>query len=135
LSGKLPYHHLRRDGEVFFELHRGVRPPRPSEVADDEHWALIGRCWADDPLARPSVADVSECVGKYYDMACSASEGVLGGGGGLGRGDDGRSLSSRSNSTESLLVLDGGVASFASPQPLTLICAFVTTLLSYQVVS
>jgi len=85
-------------------------------------------------LARPSVADVAECVGSYYDMTCSASAGVLGGGGFV-RGDDGQSLSSNSNSSESLLVLDGGVASYASPQPLTLICAFVTTLLSYQVVS
>ena len=61
LSGKLPYHHLRRDSEVLIKLCKGVHPPRPIELAD-EYWSLICQCWVEDPCARPSIEEVSERV-------------------------------------------------------------------------
>jgi serine/threonine protein kinase len=35
----------------------GYRPVRTSAISDDV-WALIGRCWAQDPVERPSMASV-----------------------------------------------------------------------------
>lgn len=65
LSGKIPYHHLKRDAEVLLELNQGVHPPRPPELAD-EHWALIWRCWAEVPSARPAVTEVFEYVQHHF---------------------------------------------------------------------
>ncbi|KIM74971.1 hypothetical protein PILCRDRAFT_688571 [Piloderma croceum F 1598] len=65
LSGKLPYHHLAKDSEVLITLHRGAHPPRPQEIAD-EQWAMITRCWAEDPPTRPDIKYISERVQKHY---------------------------------------------------------------------
>lgn len=35
----------------------GYRPPRAACI-DDETWELISRCWAQDPVERPSMASV-----------------------------------------------------------------------------
>jgi hypothetical protein len=65
LSGKLPYYHLAKDSEVLITLHGGSHPPRPQELTDD-HWALIIRCWAEDPRTRPDIKDVFESVQHHY---------------------------------------------------------------------
>jgi hypothetical protein len=93
LSGQLPYHQLKRDTEVLFELDKGVRPPRPPQLAN-EHWALICRCWAEQPSARPDARDIFESV-QHHHLALSATtdrqvvppstESVLAENGGVGR--------------------------------------------------
>ncbi|KIM75199.1 hypothetical protein PILCRDRAFT_681820 [Piloderma croceum F 1598] len=65
LSGKLPYHQLRRDSQVLIELYNGLHPPRPPQLAD-EYWALIRQCWVEDPSARPNIKVLSERVHRGY---------------------------------------------------------------------
>jgi len=127
ISGKLPYYHLRKDTEVLIELHQGLRPPRPIEV-DDEHWALIRQCWADNPLDRPGITDVAEWVQKHY---VTVSGDALKGSGNV-QGARDQCCSSQPTSNEALRLEDSTV-SYPSPL-LMLICTVITTFLSYQVV-
>jgi len=127
LSGKLPYHYLRRDAEVLLELTRGLQPSRPSEVAD-EHWSLISRCWADEPVARPGISDVSQWVRKQY---LTFSSSVLEGNGCAQTAHGPSDLVP----TNPLAIKDSAsIVNCGSPSPLTLVCAALTTFLSYQVI-
>ena len=56
-------------GSVPFDLHtsitaalavmRGERPPRPAHPDfTDEMWALMERCWNQDPHSRPDMSEV-----------------------------------------------------------------------------
>jgi hypothetical protein len=76
LSGKLPYHHLPKDAEVLINLYYGIHPPRPADLAD-EHWALISRCWAEDPCTRPDIKEVSECVQHHYRALSATPEDLV----------------------------------------------------------
>ncbi|KAL0570232.1 hypothetical protein V5O48_011740 [Marasmius crinis-equi] len=59
LSGRIPYHYIRNDAQVVIELHRGIKPRRPAPLfITDPQWALVIRCWADDPEKRPTIAQV-----------------------------------------------------------------------------
>jgi hypothetical protein len=45
--------------KIVLEVSQGFRPQRPGDdVVDDSLWALIDRCWAQDPLARPRMSEV-----------------------------------------------------------------------------
>jgi serine/threonine protein kinase len=44
----------------------GYRPPRALCI-DDETWALISRCWAQDPVERPSMASVVATLEKMKE--------------------------------------------------------------------
>ena len=44
--------------EVVIEVHKGNKPRRPAaSFVMDAQWALIQRCWAADPAARPGAAE------------------------------------------------------------------------------
>ncbi|KAJ8090389.1 hypothetical protein AAF712_006676 [Marasmius tenuissimus] len=59
LSGRIPYHYIKSDAQVVIELHKGSKPRRPAPLfVTDPQWALVLRCWADDPEKRPVVAQV-----------------------------------------------------------------------------
>ena len=73
LSGKLPYHHLLKDTEVLINLHHGVHLPRPAELAD-EYWALISRCWAENPCTRPDIKEISDCIQHHYQVLSAAPD-------------------------------------------------------------
>ncbi|KAJ7278948.1 TKL/TKL-ccin protein kinase [Mycena rebaudengoi] len=63
LSGRVPYHYLRTDAQVVIEIHRGNKPRRPAEsFVTDDQWALIQRCWAADPDARPDISEVNSAI-------------------------------------------------------------------------
>ena len=67
LSGKVPYYHLRNEGQVLIELYRKVKPTRPeSAFLTDELWGFIGHCWNDKPDARPTSVDISSKIHHYH---------------------------------------------------------------------
>ena len=64
MTGAVPYAEIRRSPLVLQKLLNKERPRRPEgEIyvqrgLTDEVWALIQRCWAEDPLLRPTVDEV-----------------------------------------------------------------------------
>jgi len=63
LSGRIPYHYIRSDAQVIFELARGKKPRRPAtSFVTDAQWAFISSCWHDDPVLRPGVEEVVNTV-------------------------------------------------------------------------
>jgi hypothetical protein len=113
LSGQLPYHQLKRDTEVLFELDRGVRPPRPPQL-ENEHWALICRCWTEQPSARPDARDIFESV-QHHHLALSNCQVVH----------------SIPPSVEFVLAENGSIGRSVTPSSLTLVSAFLTIILSH----
>jgi Protein tyrosine and serine/threonine kinase len=116
LSGQLPYHQLKRDTEVLFELDKGVRPSRPPQLVN-EHWGLICLCWMEEPSARPDARDIFERV-QHHHSALSATE-------------DRQVVHSVPPSAESTPAENGGVGRNATPSSLTLVSAFLTIILSH----
>ena len=62
-SGLIPFHNMHEHA-VSFQVIRGRRPPRPSICEpwnmacedlglDDETWAVIDKCWNQEPEKRP----------------------------------------------------------------------------------
>jgi len=63
LSGRIPYHYIRNDAQVIFELARGKKPRRPApSFVTDAQWTFISRCWLDDPVLRPEVEEVANTI-------------------------------------------------------------------------
>ncbi|KAF4585127.1 hypothetical protein EYR40_001964 [Pleurotus pulmonarius] len=61
LTGMLPYHYLRIDGQVLIELSRGVPPHRPQDpIITDSRWRLLCACWEGHPPSRPALQAVIE---------------------------------------------------------------------------
>ena len=117
LSGQLPYHQLKRDTEVLFELDRGVRPPRPQQLAN-EHWELICICWMDQPSARPDARDIFEIV-QHHHLALSATA-------------DREVMHPAPPSAESTLAVNGSISRSATPSSSSsIICAFLAVVLSH----
>src|ERR1700733_2002524 len=98
------------------ELTQGVRPRRPSELTDAEHWSFMCRCWADPPGARPDVQEVFEYIQKRQQGPPAAA--------------DDQNVPSIPTSAEQI-PLDNNVVVHHAPSPLTLIASFVTTILSH----
>ena len=72
LSGKVPYHYLKHDGQVLLELSKRVKPTRPaSAFLTNELWRFIGECWEDSPAARPSSLDVTSRISTLYQRTIS----------------------------------------------------------------
>ncbi|KAJ8518409.1 hypothetical protein ONZ45_g4536 [Pleurotus djamor] len=62
LTGRIPYHYMRTDGQVLIELARGRRPRRPADsVITEARWIFLCACWANQPSDRPDV----ESIGEY----------------------------------------------------------------------
>jgi hypothetical protein len=57
-----PFHQLN-EYMIILRIHEGHRPSRParfeqgSQIPDDT-WALIEKCWAENPQARPHMTEV-----------------------------------------------------------------------------
>ncbi|KAG9218542.1 hypothetical protein CCMSSC00406_0001344 [Pleurotus cornucopiae] len=63
LTGVIPYHYMRTDGQVLIELSRGVHPRRPQDpIVTEARWGLLCACWERDPLRRPTLEAVAECL-------------------------------------------------------------------------
>ncbi|KAH7871132.1 uncharacterized protein C8R40DRAFT_1122895 [Lentinula edodes] len=60
LSGRIPYHYIRSDAQVIFELAQGRKPRRPNaSFITDSQWKFIStRCWHDVPDLRPDAEEV-----------------------------------------------------------------------------
>jgi len=63
-----PYNHIlphlhNGDFPLLGRIHNGERPLRQNyNGMYDQHWALIERCWASNPLSRPPIAEVLESL-------------------------------------------------------------------------
>ncbi|KDQ24834.1 hypothetical protein PLEOSDRAFT_1107761 [Pleurotus ostreatus PC15] len=72
LSGEIPYHYLRTDGQVFFELYRNSFPRRPFQPwVTDAHWDLMKECWIGVPEERPTLVRIQDFVRTYYELLIS----------------------------------------------------------------
>lgn len=64
MTGKQPFHYVKRPTEVLVKVRAGERPQRPTEPEaverglDDKLWNLLQRCWAQKPENRPTIEDV-----------------------------------------------------------------------------
>ncbi|KAJ4480939.1 hypothetical protein J3R30DRAFT_3287727 [Lentinula aciculospora] len=60
LSGRIPYHYIRGDAQVIFEMAQGRKPRRPNaSFVTDSQWHFIeSKCWHDVPDLRPSAEEV-----------------------------------------------------------------------------
>lgn len=54
-TGKIPYHYLRSDYQVLYQL---VQHKLPRREVTDRRWQLMERCWAPSPGARPTMQTV-----------------------------------------------------------------------------
>ncbi|KAJ3742898.1 TKL/TKL-ccin protein kinase [Lentinula detonsa] len=73
LSGRIPYHYIRGDAQVIFELAHGRKPRRPTaSIVTDSQWEFIlSRCWHDVPDLRP---DIDEVVNTMQRLLQSSLE-------------------------------------------------------------
>jgi len=62
MTGLHPFHYIRPDAKVIFDVIKGVRPKRPTlkeaPQLTDELWQLMTECWDHDQLKRPSAGEV-----------------------------------------------------------------------------
>lgn len=64
LSGKVPYHYLQRDTQVFFAISTGVKPLRPdSSCVDGTQWSVIEQCWL-TPQQRPTMRKLHSLINE-----------------------------------------------------------------------
>jgi len=69
LSGKIPYHDIRLEHHVLYELFRGVRPKRPSEPwVTDALWEFIQHCWNGKQSDRPGINEVNDRMTEFHRM-------------------------------------------------------------------
>ncbi|KAJ3972535.1 TKL/TKL-ccin protein kinase [Lentinula raphanica] len=64
LTGRIPYHYIRTDAQVIFELAQGRKPRRPiASLVTDSQWEFISsRCWHDEPDFRPDIDEVVDTM-------------------------------------------------------------------------
>ncbi|KAJ8698950.1 hypothetical protein PTI98_005600 [Pleurotus ostreatus] len=61
LTGEVPYHYMKTDGQVLIELSRGVHPRRPQDpIVTEARWRLLCACWQRGPSHRPTLEAVVE---------------------------------------------------------------------------
>jgi hypothetical protein len=63
MTGEQPFSHIQKAISVMYEVTHGKLPEKPGEPANSrglgqELWALMLRCWAQDPDSRPSMTEV-----------------------------------------------------------------------------
>ena len=60
LTGEVPFSNEKTNWTVAPAVLRGDRPSRPEHHScTDDLWALIKRCWDQDPGLRPEIPEVS----------------------------------------------------------------------------
>ena len=83
-SGRIPFYEIH-DHTVMLQVIRGQRPSRPSvcdpwNIAcedlglDDETWALIGKCWNQEPEKRPVAKEVGAFLCTKLGLSGSNSQ-------------------------------------------------------------
>ena len=83
-SGLIPFHKIH-DHAVILQVIRGQRPTRPLicepwELAcehlglDDETWAVIDKCWDQEPDKRPAANEVGAFLRAKLGLSCSNSQ-------------------------------------------------------------
>ena len=61
LTGKAPFSNKKTNWMVVQTVLKGDRPSRPEHPScTDGLWALIQRCWDQDPGSRPEILEVSQ---------------------------------------------------------------------------
>ena len=61
LTGEVPFISEKTNWTVAPAVLRGDRPSRPEHPScTDDLWALIKRCWDQDPGLRPEIPEVSQ---------------------------------------------------------------------------
>ncbi|KIK57486.1 hypothetical protein GYMLUDRAFT_46068 [Collybiopsis luxurians FD-317 M1] len=65
LTLQVPFHNQKTDYSVLACLMNCMRPARPDNAwCSDAIWALITRCWAQEPSGRPNAQEVYEALQK-----------------------------------------------------------------------
>ena len=60
-TGEIPFSSEKVNWMVALAVLRGDRPARPEHGScTDDLWALIQRCWDQDPDSRPEILEVSQ---------------------------------------------------------------------------
>ena len=63
LSGRVPFSDLKSNYLIAMAVWDGKRPSRPAHPScTDGLWALIQRCWVQEPLSRPEIHEVSQTL-------------------------------------------------------------------------
>ena len=61
LTGKTPFNEMPEGTVIMLAVLGGKRPLRPTHPSCTENlWALIKRCWRQDPGSRPKILEVSQ---------------------------------------------------------------------------
>ncbi|KAL2918541.1 hypothetical protein HK105_201942 [Polyrhizophydium stewartii] len=63
LTGEAPFVELQTDKAVVDAIRQGKRPARPGGVPDAV-WQVLEACWRDDPLERPTFAEIMRHLGE-----------------------------------------------------------------------
>ncbi|OAX35194.1 kinase-like protein [Rhizopogon vinicolor AM-OR11-026] len=64
LSGKVPWHEIKREVLIIRKIHLGHTPPCPSpqSLLVDELWPFISQCWSLSPEERPTAGNALEFI-------------------------------------------------------------------------
>ena len=67
LTGEVPFSNEKTNWTVLQAVLGGARPSRPIHPSfTDALWALIQRCWDQDPGSRPEILEVSQTFSSVY---------------------------------------------------------------------
>lgn len=58
-SGNIPFHDLKRDGQVIVLVSQGHRPTRPGHISNGM-WSLIQECWEQETSGRPTSREIMD---------------------------------------------------------------------------
>lgn len=69
----IPFAELKGYPQVIMAIHNKVRPKRPGDQVltrglTDELWALLCRCWAEQPEERPKIIEVRLELEKMMEI-------------------------------------------------------------------
>ncbi|KLO05503.1 kinase-like protein [Schizopora paradoxa] len=67
LTGHVPYPHRKNDHAVTIDVMRGIKPSRGTTCLVDVEktsslWAIMDLCWDENPLARPNMPRLRDCI-------------------------------------------------------------------------
>ncbi|KIO23173.1 hypothetical protein M407DRAFT_112773 [Tulasnella calospora MUT 4182] len=69
MTSKMPYVELLSDVKVIMAIMGGQRPfpaTYPDLPSTDSLWDIMGECWCEDPMERPTMTEV-------FDKVCTCS--------------------------------------------------------------